>query len=215
MKVRMRGTMTHRTLVTVTAFVVAAAAVVFGQSPDDAKKPLEEARKSYDAGEYQKVLDAVGNSEDPHLMYLVAQTQQKLRKADETKKVYEKLSSRPDTDAWHAIGQSGIAMLESKPEDAAKAADQAITIDGSLAEAHYQRGLALSAREQMSDAAAAFQKATDLDPNWAYAHYYAGIAYSKVKRPDLTASHFQNFLRLAPKAPERGQVQSILRTLGK
>ena len=49
----------------------------------------------YAAGEVVpafEVLDAVGNSEDPHLMYLVAQTQQKLRKADETKKVYEKLS---------------------------------------------------------------------------------------------------------------------------
>lgn len=207
--------MTHRTLVTVTALVVAAAAVVFGQSPDNPKKPLEDARKLFDAGEYQKVLDAVASSDDPHLMYLVAQTQQKLRKQDETKQAYEKLSGRPDTDAWHAIGQSGIAMLESKPEDAATAAEKATSIDGSLAEAYYQRGLALSAREQMADAAAAFQKATELDQNWAYAHYYAGIAYSKVKRPDLTASHFQNFLRLAPKAPERGQVQSILRTLGK
>src|SRR5262245_13156158 len=209
--------MTHRTLVTVTAFVVAAAAVVFGQSPspEDAKKSLDDARKSYDAGEYQKVLDAVGGSEDPHLIYLVALTQQKLRKADETKQAFEKLSKRPDTEAWHSIGQSGVAMADSKPEDAATAAEKAVSIDGNLAEAYYQRGLALSARDQMSDAAAAFHKVTELDQNWAYAHYYAGIAYSKVKRPDLTASHFQTFLRLAPKAPERAQVQSILRTLGK
>jgi tetratricopeptide (TPR) repeat protein len=66
----------------------------------------------------------------------------------------------------------------------------------------------------MNGAAAEFQKASDIDPNWAYAHYYAGIAYSKIKRADLTASHFQAFLRLAPQAPERGEVQSILRTLG-
>lgn len=207
--------MTPRTLVTVTAFVVAAAAVVFGQSPDDAKKSLDDARKSFDAGEYQKVLDTASSSEDPHLIYLVAQSQQKLRKPDDAKRVFEKLAGRPDTDVWHAIGQSAMAILASNPADAVKAADQAISIDGSLAEAHYQRGLALSASQQMTDAAAAFQKASDLDPNWARAHYYAGIAYSKVKRPDLTSSHFQTFLRLAPKAPERAEVQSILRTLGK
>ena len=207
--------MTHRTLVTVTAFLVATAPMAFGQSQDAARKSLDDARKSYDAGAYQKVVDAAGGSGDPHLMYLVAQSQQKLRKPDDARGVFEKLSGRPDTDAWHAIGQSGIALLASKPEDAAKAADQAVSIDGSLAEAHYQRGLALSARQQMPEAAAAFQKASDLDPTWSYAHYYAGLAYSKVKRPDLTASHFQTFLKLAPMAPERAEVQSILRTLGK
>jgi hypothetical protein len=36
-----------------------------------------------------------------------------------------------------------------------------------------------------------------------------------VKRADQTATHFQAFLRLAPKAPERAEVQSIMRTLGK
>ena len=55
----------------------------------------------------------------------------------------------------------------------------------------------------------------DLDPTWAYAHYYAGLAYSKVKRVDLTERHFQAFLRLAPQAPERPGVQSILRTLNR
>jgi len=36
-----------------------------------------------------------------------------------------------------------------------------------------------------------------------------------VKRIDLTAQHFQTFLRLAPQAPERGEVQSIMRTLNR
>ena len=93
--------------------------------------------------------------------------------------------------------------------------DQAVASGPTIAEAHLQRGLALSGAQNLEAAAAAFQKASDLDPSWSYAHYYAGIAYSKIKRADLTASHFQTFLRLAPQAPERGEVQSILRTLSR
>ena len=67
----------------------------------------------------------------------------------------------------------------------------------------------------MAGAAAAFERAAELDPSWADAHYYAGLAYSKVKRVDLMASHFDTFLKLAPQSPQRPEVQSIMRTLGK
>jgi lipoprotein NlpI len=73
----------------------------------------------------------------------------------------------------------------------------------------------MSAQQNFAEAAASFQKATELDPNWANAHFNAGLAFSKARRPDLTAEHFQAFLKLAPQAPERGEVQSILRTLGR
>jgi tetratricopeptide (TPR) repeat protein len=188
--------------------VTAVGRLAFAQSLDDA-------RKSFDAGEYQRVVDAAGGSDDPRLVYLVGQSQLKLRRTDDARRAFEKLAARPDGDPWRGVGRSAVALLSSNAAGAAQEADQAVGTGGSLAEAHYQRGLALSAKQDMNEAAAAFQKASDLDPNWAYAHYYAGIAYSKVKRADLTASHFQTFLRLAPQAPERGEVQSILRTLGR
>ena len=173
---------------------------------------LDELRKQFDAGQYQQVIGA-GRGDDPRVLYLVAMSHQKLRQADDARRVYEQLAARPDSDPWHGIGRSAAAILSSDAGAAAQAADEAVAHGDSLPEAHYQRGLALAARQDMSGAAAAFQKATELDPAWAYAHYYAGLAYSKIKRPDLTASHFQTFLRLAPQAPERGEVQSILRTL--
>lgn len=200
--------MITRTSLIAATICAAMARAAFGQS-------VEDLRKSYDTGEYQRVVDAAGNSQDPRALYLAAQSHQKLRHPDEARRVYEQLASRPDSDPWHDIGRSGVALLSSNAAGAVQEADQAVARDASIAEAHYQRGLALSARQDMAEAAAAFQKAADLDPSWAYAHYYAGIAYSKVKRADLTASHFQTFLRLAPQAPERGEVQSILRTLGR
>jgi tetratricopeptide (TPR) repeat protein len=138
-----------------------------------------------------------------------------LRHGDEARRAYEQLATRPDTDPWRHIGLSGIALIASNAGEAVREADRAVAIGGSLAEAHYQRGLALSANQNMPDAAAAFDKAGDLDQSWAYPHYYAGIAYSKMKRSDLTATHFQTFLKLAPQAPERAEVQAILRTLAR
>ena len=148
-------------------------------------------------------------------MFLAAQSQQKLRRPDDARHAYERLAARPAADPWSAIGRSAIALLAGDAAGGVQQADQAVAGGPSIAEAHLQRGLALSAAQNMGDAAAAFQKASDLDPTWSYAHYYAGIAYSKVKRADLTASHFQTFLKLAPQAPERGEVQSILRTLSR
>jgi tetratricopeptide (TPR) repeat protein len=200
--------MTSKTLIVATTLVVATARVAGAQ-------PLNDARKAYDAGEYQRVVDTGDGSEEPRVLYIVAQSQQKLRRPDDARHVYDRLAARPEADPWNAVAQSSIALMSGNAAAGVQQADRAVAADDSLAEAHYQRGLALSAQQNMDAAAAAFQKASDLDPSWAYPHYYAGVAYSKVRRADLTAAHFQAFLRLAPQAPERGEVQSILRTLGR
>jgi tetratricopeptide (TPR) repeat protein len=79
--------------------------------------------------------------------------------------------------------------------------------------AQYQLGLARAQTEDWPAAAEAFERASQLDPVFAYAHYYAGLAYSRIQRIDRTATHFETFLKLAPKAPERTAVESIMRTL--
>ena len=194
--------------------VAAAIGVVCAATPILVAQSIGDLRKPFDAGQYQQAISAAGGSKDPRVIYLVGMSHQKLRHTDEARKSYEELAALPDSDAWHHVGESAVAILSSNAGAAVAAADQAVAKDDGLAEAHYQRGLALSAKQDMGGAAAEFQKAVDIDPNWAYAHYYAGIAYQKVNRADLTASHFQAFLKLAPQAPERGAVQSILRTLG-
>ena len=195
--------------------IVLAVALIAAVPPAASAQALADVRAMFDAGQYQQAIDAAAASQDPHVMFLVAQSYQKLRRTDDARKIYQQLAARPAADAWQAIGQSAIALLSSNANGAAQEADQAVARGGSIAEAHYVRGLALSAQQNFAEAAAAFQKATELDPNWALAHYNAGIAFSKAKRPDQTATHFQTFLRLAPQAPERGEVQSIMRTLGR
>jgi tetratricopeptide (TPR) repeat protein len=195
--------------------IVLAVALIAAVPPAASAQALAEVRTMFDAGQYQQAVDAAAASQDPHVMFLVAQSHQKLRRPDDARKIYQQLAARPAADAWQSIGKSAVALLSSNAAGAAQEADQAVARGGSIAEGHYVRGLALSAQQFFAEAAAAFQKATELDPNWAAAHYYAGIAFSKAKRPDQTATHFQTFMKLAPQAPERGEVQSILRTIGR
>jgi tetratricopeptide (TPR) repeat protein len=184
-----------------------------------AAQSLVDLRRLYDAGQYQQVVVAVGAAQAPdaeqarRLIYLAGQSQQKLSRKDDARQLYAQLAALPESDPWHDIGRSAIAMLDSNAGGAVEAANQAAAAGDSIPEAHFQRGLALGLHQDMSAAAAAFEKATQLDPGWADAHYYAGLAYSKAKRIDQTALHFDTFLRLAPQSPARPEVQSIMRTL--
>jgi tetratricopeptide (TPR) repeat protein len=73
--------------------------------------------------------------------------------------------------------------------------------------------LVLEARNERPAAAEAFVKATQASPSMAYAHYHAGMNFYEAKRIDQMAVYFENFLKLAPNAPERPAVESIMKTL--
>ncbi len=208
--------MTRITAALFIALVCLSDQAVRSQTPGDVRaQTLGDVRKLYDAGQYQQVLAAASPDADPRVTYLQAQSHQKLSQGNEALQAYTQLAGRPESDAWRHIGRSALALLALDPAGSLESSNQAVATDAMLPEAHYQQGLALSATQDFTAAAAAFQRASDLDPAWAYPHYYAGLAYSKVKRIDLTAQHFQTFLRLAPQAPERPEVQSIMRTLNR
>ena len=174
-------------------------------------------RKLYDAGQYEQVVSTASSrapdDQQLRVTYLAAQSQQKLSHSDEARKLYEQLAARDESDPCREVGRSALAVVAGNIPEAVEAANRAVAKSDSLPEAHFQRGLALNLQRDMAGAAEAFDKASQLDPEWAYAHYYAGLLYSKAKRVDLTASHFDRFLKLAPQAPERPEVLSIMRTL--
>src|SRR5213593_4370959 len=106
---------------------------------------LSELRKLYDAGQYQQVAGAP--ADDPRVTFLIAQSHQKLGHHDEARQVYEQLAARGGDDPWHGVGRAALALLASNAGEAVEAANQAVAHGDSLAEAHFQRGLALSARQ--------------------------------------------------------------------
>lgn len=68
-------------------------------------------------------------------------------------------------------------------------------------------------RGEYASAADTLDRCIAADPNRAYAYYQAGLAYNEIDRADLMIIRFEAFVRLAPDAPERPRVESILQTV--
>jgi tetratricopeptide (TPR) repeat protein len=178
-----------------------------------AASPQSAPQKLFESGKYQEAVDAVKARSDapPDQLYLRALAHRKLNQNDEARQVFGALAGA--SGAWKEIGNSGAALVNGNLDEADKAARRAVEIDGNSAQARYQLGVVASARNDPAQAADAFARAAQLDPQMAYAHYEAGMAFYKIKRVDQMAVYFENFLKLAPDAPEKPAVQSIMRTV--
>ncbi|CAN5266528.1 serine/threonine-protein kinase [soil metagenome] len=62
------------------------------------------------------------------------------------------------------------------------AADRALALDSSLADAHWARGFVLSARAQFAEAEASLRQAIQLNPNSQWAHHYYAILLTMMDR---------------------------------
>jgi tetratricopeptide (TPR) repeat protein len=171
----------------------------------------------FESGKYQGIVDRAnaldGASADPEDGYLTAQAHLKLQNGDGAKQTLERLAQRGENDPWALVARSERARIDQNMDEALALAQAAVTQAPDFPYAQYQLGLVQSQRQNMPAAVEAFEKATTLAPAFAYAHYYAGMAASAVNRIDRVASHFETFLKLAPSAPERGAVESIMRTV--
>jgi tetratricopeptide (TPR) repeat protein len=173
-------------------------------------------RHLYDAGKYRETIDtiAAGGAAGvprPRALYLQAQSFEKLGDSNGAAAVYAQLAGAGP--AWQSVAQAALDLQRKQPAEAVAAATQATAQDPELPEARYQLGLAYTVSGDFAKAASAFDKALELDQQWAYAAYYAGLSYYKAKRIDILAARFEAFLKLAPNAPERPEVESIMRTL--
>jgi tetratricopeptide (TPR) repeat protein len=170
----------------------------------------------FEAGQNDEALAAVAQQREsglasPALTYLAGQIQ---LKRDQGAARLEFGSLVEFTDApWRLIGESAIAALDNNIARAVEAATQATEMAPEMFEAQYQVGLVKARAGDWAGSAEALERAAQINPTFAYAHYNAGQAYSRVQRIDLTAEHFERFLRLAPAAPERAGVESLMRTL--
>jgi tetratricopeptide (TPR) repeat protein len=175
-------------------------------------------RQLYDAGKYREVVAALAQAtadadRAARLQYLAAQSYDKLKDTAAARSTYQRLANARGETPWASIGLSAVQLADKQFDEALASATRATRLDASLPEAQYQRGIVLMFRKDYGDAVDAFTKATELDPRFAAAYYYAGLASSRVKRTDLMANNFAMFIKLAPNAPERPEVESILRTV--
>lgn len=177
-------------------------------------------QRAFEAGEHEQVVEAARGLDDPRVVYLAGLSLLELERIDEARVMFEHLAGRPAADAWHSIGVSALALNQpasggdpAADAQAEEAARTAVRLDETLPLAHYQLARVHGRKRAYDEAAAAFEAVIARDPTFAYAYYYAGLSYYQVERTDKMAEAFETFLKLAPEAPERDRVESVLRTL--
>jgi tetratricopeptide (TPR) repeat protein len=175
------------------------------------------AQQLFEAGQYEPALRAVsearaGGPFESLDRYLAVQIHLRLSRPADARHELESLATDPGA-AWQLVAQSAQALIDGDPQRAFERATEAVAATPDHFGAQYQLGLVNLEREDWTRAGEAFERASRINPSFAYAFYHAGLAYSKVRRADKTAEHFERFLKLAPKAPERLAVESIMRTL--
>lgn len=175
------------------------------------------AQQLFERGAYAEVADRVGSeraagSEDPASTYLAGQALLKLDRGQDARGEFARLSNGND-ETWRAIGQSAIALIDNALDEAVTEGRRARDANGESGFAAYQLGLAHLRKNEFDAAAQVLDRAAELMPDFAYAHYNAGVAHQRSRRFNQMAAHFQAFIKLAPDAPERKQVQLALSAL--
>ena len=210
-------------------FVVLTVARVVGQEPQSAQQLFE-------AGQYDQAIQAINNMRAQGggglaEAFLAGHVFIRQNANDRAKEEFSKLVASEDQ-IWRQVGESSIAAVDGDLDRAIGVATEAVNAANDRAaqaaaagvppdpaaqlrdfHAFYQAGLAKTRRDDWQGAFDAFERAVTLNQGFAYASYYAGLAASRIQRLDRVAVHLEQFLRLAPKAPEGPAVMSIMRTL--
>ena len=187
--------------------------VVIGGAASDAHGQQASVQSLLERGALNEAVQrADADRGNPESTYLAAQALVKMDNADRARGEFARLREGGGDD-WKAIGESGDAMTAGDLDAARAAADRAVAANGDNPYAHYQKGIIATRQSRFRDAADAFGRSTEIKPDLAYAHYYAGIAHQRLKDLPKMAEHLEYFIKLAPEAPERATVTSILRTV--
>ena len=144
--------------------------------------------------------------------FVAAQAARRLKQTDRAVAEYQRMAESPNG-AWAALGRSGVALEHGNMDEAQAHVSEAINLEGGLGYAHYQLGMVYARRNDHAAAAQAFARAAEIMPSFAYAHYQAGLSFQRAKNVNRMATHFEQFLQLAPDAPERTQVAVIMRSI--
>jgi tetratricopeptide (TPR) repeat protein len=94
--------------------------------------------------------------------------------------------------------------------EAEGAANVALAGDGTHPVAVAALGESLVGQKRYDEAVARLSAVIEKRNDVAYAYYWRGQAWSKKKQPSHMVADFENFVKLAPDAPEAGSVKQLL-----
>lgn len=170
----------------------------------------------YESGEDREIVNRVKNSLPTAVTgadrWFAAQSQLRLGLRNDA---INDLAALTQTDADPAVQVAARLAIARLTNDEATLG-QARTAAGAYPESlfvQYELGLSYAVRNDFASAARIFDVCIAAAPTFAYAYYQSALAYQRLDRPDIMANRFDRFVRLAPNAPERPEVESVLRTI--
>jgi serine/threonine protein kinase/Tfp pilus assembly protein PilF len=155
---------------------------------------------------------AKGGTNDPeaYQLYLKGRYYWAKRTPESLEKSKDYFNQAIQRDPNYAMAYVGLADYYSVVSDyspvpesesaagARSAAEKALAIDGSLAEAHAALAASHWNLFEFADAEREFQRALELNPNYANAHHWYGLFLSWDARPAEAISHLRRALELDP-----------------
>jgi tetratricopeptide (TPR) repeat protein len=178
--------------------------------------PASTIQALYESGEDREIVDKVKNSAPTAFSgadrWFAAQSQLRLGLRNDA---INDLTALTQTDADPAVQVAARLAIGRLMNDEATLG-QARVAAGAYPESllvQYELGLSYAVRNDFASAARIFDMCIATAPTFAYAYYQSALAYQHLDRPDIMANRFDRFVRLAPNAPERPEVESVLRTI--
>jgi tetratricopeptide (TPR) repeat protein len=174
---------------------------------------IDSLQKTFESGRYQDVLDSLrGTTPSPEGFWFGAHSSLRLGQRDEAIRLFTELMTVDAVPGWRTVSDLALAQIHEDPDalDYLRASINGVFVSHPFVQ--FELGMAHAQRGDFTEAAAAFDRSADVNPRFAYAYYNAALMYDQLGRADLMVGRLETFVRLAPDAPERQQVQSILTT---
>jgi tetratricopeptide (TPR) repeat protein len=166
----------------------------------------------YESGRYHEVLNSVAAGDrSTQALWFAAQSSLRLGQRDEAARQFAQLA-QGGSPAWNVVSDLALGLLNDNADQIDRAREAAAAFPGDPF-VQYQLGLAHARRNDMAAAAQAFDRSSQADPRFAYAYYSSGLTWDRLNRADIAIARLEMFERLAPDAPERPEVASILQTV--
>jgi len=170
----------------------------------------------YESGEDREIVDRVKNNVSGDATgadrWFAAQSQLRLGLRNEAINDLAALTQTGTDPAVQVAARLAIGRLTNDEATLGQARTAAGAYPESLF-VQYELGLSYAVRNDFASAARIFDVCIATAPTFAYAYYQSALAYQHLDRPDIMANRFDRFVRLAPNAPERPEVESVLRAI--
>lgn len=127
----------------------------------------------------------------------------------------KKLASSHEDDARAHFYKGAAAVRLKKFSQAREALDTALDLGFDRDRVLFQRGLSFTLEEQWAPARDAFNELEEAAPRFAHLYFYRGIAWSKLGHKDKMLIDMDQFIKLAPDAPEADTARSFLAAAGR